>query len=235
MVNIAVCFSGRITGYEECFKYIKNLKDSYNPVFFCSLDKDELTPYNQKLFKELNIEFYNLEKLKLPDWLESEHLSGDFKNVPFKKYPGSRPNNIYNMWYHNKRCVDLVKEYQVKYNMKFDVVIRTRADILYFKTPDIYIPQKNTIYIMHKDNETEPLCIVKDEVFYGDLETMSRVCELYKYMYSLCEAGIIFHPEYLFYVFINFLKLNIIKFPEFWRGVSGKRCDQEPTESPLLE
>ena len=230
-MKVAVFFSGRINGYEDCLETIYQLVTDYDPVFFVSLNDDTLNEYYQTFFDNFNIKEgqYNIEKTVLPDKLKddnlliypndlikynedgSEYIS--FENLGDKVVisNGIKSYNLYSMFYHRLKCIQLIMNYQDKHAFKFDTIVSFRADI--YKTSPLKLdyPLKNTIYGPVCDTKDQFLKINND-VNYGDYESMLRFCSLVLNYINLYYVTRIIHPEYLVYRYLKLHSIDIVEF-----------------------
>ncbi len=116
------------------------------------------------------------------------------------------------MYYHNKRCFDLIESFCAKYNHTFDTVIRFRADLNIQSNLDILekMPfKKNTVYVptcRWKINEKD----MDDMVAFGDYESMKVYSDLASNIVRYCvHEKYIIHPESLIKYHLDSQKINI--------------------------
>lgn len=226
-MSIAIFFSGRITGFQY-LDTLKLIKEKYNPTFFCSLNADSITDEMSLFFKtfDLSKDQYNIEKTIVPPIY-----------FTLDKCPVTNVANTYSMFYHNKKCFELIE----KYPQKFDVILKFRADIDASMPLEIISPLPNTVYIPFSDfwdSTDHEHGGTNDRIAYGDFNTMKLYCGAvdnilkfcYGYKTSLIKSlniiknkdKIWFHPESINGKQIRYSKLNIVGF-KYKCSLSPKR------------
>lgn len=197
--NIAVFFSGRLTEKYFVKDNLEKLRERYNPIIFCSLNENaDSKEFIDKFVKEFNIkdECINIERCIMPEEM--------FKSI--KNLNGSY-NNVYSMYYNNKKNYELIKNYEKMHNIKFDVILRYRTEIWSNDVIDIIENlKKNTVYIPNKYDWCGGL---NDQVAYGDSESMEKYCECVDNIVNLCNQGVIYHPETLLLHHVKSKNLSI--------------------------
>jgi hypothetical protein len=190
IMKIAIFFSGRITGYEECIKPLLEVKEksSTEIVFFVSLNLPRLTQAEQEFLKILNIseDRVNIEETpEHPPWVD-EHVKKSWKVVMI--------SNAYSSLYHNRKSWKLITSFEEKNKIKFDIVVKYRADILSNTFIPLEVPTKNTIYIPIANDHYG----ITDQIAYGDREVMKVYSTLFDRLEEICLIrGCEFHPETL--------------------------------------
>lgn len=187
--KVAIFFGGRVTTrqYDSVIKNLRKFEELYDTTFFCSLNDSVHDIFStERLCKDLNItsECLNIEVTKEPDVIHT-----------FYKSPESSFQRTWSMYYHNKRCFELIKSYQQKYKITFDAVVKYRADL---SSNDALIIMDNmaqsTVYIP-KDSDWGG---INDQVAYGNPESMEEYCKCSDFIIEYCEKDKIkFHPETL--------------------------------------
>lgn len=163
--KVAICLSGQLrTGIKAHTSFVKFFSSLENyDVFYHTW---ELTPEKSKKVKEL----YN-PKL----YLEESPLD--------RRYESSFGNMLYSILMAN----ELKKQYEIENNFRYDLVIKTRFDLVF---PEISMfPLDNiwprTIYsaggnvgINHTDYENHG---ISDLIFWGDSQSMDIATNIYRY------------------------------------------------------
>lgn len=200
-MKIAMYFSGRIetTIYEKIKEHLNKLKERYDIKFFCSLNKDNEDEYTKIFCRDfmINDTCKNIEKTITPNEIYN-----------LKKKDETVYDNTYSMFYHNKKCIDLIDNYEKNNLIKFDVIVKYRADIISDEIMNIEIPLENTIYIP-KDHDWGG---INDQIAYGDKKTMEKYSDCVNNIINYCNSNIIYHPETLLLHHINTLNLEIIRY-----------------------
>ena len=192
-MKVALCISGRIDGNikELYYSWKKNLLDFYDVDIFMNIDKnnnfikDFIKPKKYVVFNDLIHKNNNLHK---------------YANLMF-----------YRIYETNKYC----NEYQNKNNIKYDLIIRMRTDILLNERLYLENFNENLIYFPFKENISESSNIyslgVTDQFFIANNNLMNKICNFYlvleNYNFIKCKIS----EVYLLY----YIKKNNIKYSHF--------------------
>ena len=174
MINIAIFFGGRANGITP---HVKELLEYKNVIPFVSASFSQINNSNTPTLQ------CNIEDAPFPEYLHS---------VPI--YGHTKPKNVYSMFYHNKKCMDLIENYEKDNNMKFDIVIKYRNDIDTSQALNLYNPplSDNTINIPNINDWGG----INDQIAYGSKVAMKKYCSLIdNYQKYILEDKIINHPE----------------------------------------
>lgn len=201
-MKIAVLLTGRICNnlklniYNENINTLKLLGDDL--TFFVSINKSvNNQEYTQKFVNDLNItnDQINIEQTQEPQ---------ELYNYPKQKE--TIYHNAYSMFYHNKRSFQLMEQYQIKHNIKFDVIIKFRGDLKSTQQFPIETPLNNlTVYIPKNFDWSG----INDQIAYGDFESMKIYSNCVDHILDYCKNNIIFHPETILKHHLNTNNLNI--------------------------
>jgi len=188
--KVAIFLGGRVktTKYDVVIKNLKQFIELYDTTFFCSLNESahEISS-TERLCNDLNIkpECLNIEITKEPDILNT-----------FSKRPESSFHRTWSMYYHNKRCFELIQSYQEKYKITFDAIVKYRGDIS-SNYPLIIVENINsntTVYIPTGADWGG----INDQVAYGNIASMEKYCKYSDFIIEYCGTDkVIFHPETL--------------------------------------
>jgi hypothetical protein len=128
-------------------------------------------------------------------------------NADVEKYGKDCNNhrNVYSMFYHNKKCMDMINAS----NMHFDVVVKYRGDIHDVNSEFIIeMPNENTIYIPQGADWGG----INDQIAYGNKESMTKYSECVNKMIDYCKSNTRYHPETLLLRHIQEMNLFVKRF-----------------------
>lgn len=198
-MHIAVLVYGRLN---KCIEHYQNIIETigkHNKIdFYLSSDNSPLIDKFVEQYKP--IAYIN----------DQIHYNLDLGN-----YPGKRDEtNIHNMTCHfiNKhRVFSLFESHVNTYNIKYDVVISLRIDLI-FRNPFTFNNiQDNTIYIPNCYDYVDNA--INDQIAYGSFNTMKKYSSIItNVLYFLENKMTIPHPESINLTNINYYKLKIVRF-----------------------
>jgi len=203
VLKVAILFAGRIKAYQHVLPKLLEIKNTYKPVIFCSLNKESNTPEDIKSFcAEFNIpeEQSNIEQTVLPPWLNScrpmtHHI---------------RPTGVYSMFYHENKAFHLIEKYQEKNSMKFDCVLYYRADMDSKDKLIMSMPENNTIYI--PNTSIGEYGGYNDRMAYGSYESMKVYCNLIHSLEGIyCKNHALYDPESILKEYLKNTGMKITK------------------------
>jgi len=162
-MRVAICISGEFRTFKQNYKALmQNMIEPYNADVFISswtkssamdiqgnkteliIDKKEiLEMYKPKGLKLYDFEenyFYELKGIKIPEALIKAKPNHFRANLP--------------QFYLMKDCNNQKTAYEDKNKFKYDVVIRTRFDLLPFKKINLNTLDLKKIYLKHIINDT---------------------------------------------------------------------------------
>lgn len=162
LLKFAIFFVGRITGFEHTKQNLLKIKNKFNPTCFCSLNESTITDATKRfatLFDVKNInEQISVEKTIIPT------------TIALKPKVSLYPENVYSMFYHQKKVMNMIEAYQAKHGIKFDCIIYYRADILTTDDLNIDTVANNTVYIPNGSDSIG----INDRMAYGNFEAMKK-------------------------------------------------------------
>lgn len=152
-MKVALCLSGHIRNLEQNYYSIKkNLLDYYDTDIFIHtwdtygwrIEGNLITSggfkgfdhYSDKIDAQNIIDLINPKKIVIEQYenYESEFLKKAEKYKNNLKFPDKdRPVNVVSMWYKINKCNELKTQQELENNFKYDIVIRSRPDLVYFK------------------------------------------------------------------------------------------------------
>ena len=166
-MRVAVCISGELRTYKENYESLKkNILDPYDAdVFLSSWNTTSAQDkYNNKITLPISkrelLDLYKPKGIKLYDFDESIFYEYKGVKIPdelIKVKPKSFRANI-PQFFLMKDCNELKRKYELENNFVYDVVVRTRADLLIFCQIKLEKLDLNKINLKH---------IIKD-TYYSD-------------------------------------------------------------------
>jgi hypothetical protein len=192
MLNIALFVSGRLTGFKECLlPFVINLKKKYNIFVFFSINTFSLDKNNTNLYIIANelkntfgITFADIyfEEYKFPKSYVENRISNNINKFTY---------NCLSCFYNDSKNMELIENFEKNNNILFDIICKTRSDII-FKNhinficdnkDDLIIRNKHMINIRywgHAYNDT-PL-MISDAFAYGNKISMKYYCSTYDWI-----------------------------------------------------
>jgi hypothetical protein len=128
------------------------------------------------------------------------------------KYP-NKPgeiilHNVICQFINKSRVFSLLEEHIKKENIKYDVVVSLRLDVIYHNKFDYGDLADNTIYIPHGHDYFHTG--INDQVAWGVIEVMQKYNSIFSNTINLIEQGLsIPHPESLNLANLLYHKINI--------------------------
>ena len=228
--KIAMCISGYLRTFEECYPSILEniIQDNDVDIFIHTYDKignssGWRSPID--LSENINMEFLesipNIKVLAIQKW---DNIKYQFEK--FRKYhpPVFNINVIATIFYKIYMCNQLRKEYEIENNIKYDLIIRMRGDQVFTKKINLNFPENKILinsypwgdedYLHHfvgddcgqegKRNETE---WINDRFAVGNSENIDYLCDLYNNFAELIDQELYVELEHLLYK--HLIKRNI--------------------------
>ena len=228
--KIAMCISGYLRTFEECYPSIlKNIiQDNDIDIFIHTYDKIGNSSgwrYPIDLSEDINMNFLenipNIKVLAVQKW--------DNIKYQFEKFRKIQPNItninvIATIFYKIFMCNELRKQYEIENDIKYDLIIRMRGDQIFEKKINLNFPENKILinsypwgdedYIHHfigddcgtegGRNEIEWL---NDRFAVGNSENIDYLCDLYNHFEELIENEPFVELEHLLYK--HLIKNNI--------------------------
>lgn len=134
-MRIALCLSGHMRSYRKTYQSIRyNIIDPYSTdVFISTWDR---------IGADRSYDL-NLIDVETSSMLKSIEVAFRTKNINIEKYNGknyelyplvkdrSNPIGVLSMFYNINKADELRRNYEIKHKFKYDVIIRSRPDILF--------------------------------------------------------------------------------------------------------
>lgn len=157
--------------------------------------------------------------------LEEEFNTQALRIQPNCKHPKDRSWNTVSQNFKIHQCNELKKSEELKGNFKYDIVIRTRPDMVYFNK----ILNDNMIKLIEDDWLITPsnhsYNKASDIAALGNSKIMDVYSEIYLHLDRMNESGINMSPHDLFKYFWN------EQFPNKWKAIQFpfeiNRCRQQ--------
>jgi hypothetical protein len=253
-MRIALLISGRATRYEVCLlPFLINNSKNYDIHLFMSINNKKCQ-YYEIMEEKLNkwLKGINIEEYFIP-----ENIYNIFTNNPDKKIPLQNindkwvPYNILSMFYNDNKSYNMAIKYQEENNIKYDIFMKFRSDILNFELNNI--PYQNNLHLYN----CVPICwfithgihkikCLSDAIAWGNEETMKNYCSCYnfsieKLLETKGEYYIAFEDTitdnilekkipYSFHKLNYHLDINRRIFDQNWNGQVGKRNDSRQNQ-----
>lgn len=193
-MKVAICFSGLVRTFKECFPTYSRIRDLYDcDLFAVSTPNDILKDYP---FKSV---------LQQEDvWIEEKHYS--FKS----------PETIVQNSLRQFLFIELCNNLRIQAG-HYDFIIRTRFDnILINNIPDLHQCDPHSIYIPsgHDHPMSLPGVGINDRFAFGGDSVMNIYSNKLRQIDQFMAQGKRFHPETILKWILDQNNLNIIRFEE---------------------
>lgn len=206
----AICLSGYSRNFSETIDSFRKhvLRDQDCDVFIHTWDMQDshLRIANPSSFDiDKFTEAFSPKKIIVepkPEFILTDTMLGAVKEP---RDCGGMLSMFYSIWQAN----NLKKQYEEENNIKYDVVIRTRPDVLYYG--DLIIPLE-----MKNDKVYVPLFGdfggLNDQIAYGSSEVMNKYSELYNRVDELILHKAWMNPEVLMKTNLEVLHIGVNRF-----------------------
>ena len=202
-LKVAMFFAGRVTAYQHVLPKLLELKNKYNPVIFCSINKesgslDDIDSFCKDL--AIPVEQRNIKETIFPEWLNSCWMHRQINH-----------QGMYSMFYNQHKAFELVEQYQQKKSMQFDCVLYYRADMDSKDTLVLQMPADNTVYIA----DDRGYHGYNDRLAYGSYKSMKVYCNVISQLEKLfCENTDPFiNQEMILKAYLDAKGLKVSLFP----------------------
>lgn len=183
-MKIAVCLAGHLRTFEKCHESLrKNVLDKYDcDVFISTWENRGNTLYHahyQKGYDEsderVDMELVN-SIYKPCEMIVENPLSEEIAAIkrPFTgmlSRNGANIENVVPMFYKMWNCNSLKRDYETKFDVKYDLTLRCRFDV-YVKKVDAHLATEKIQFIPGH-------CGVNDIIFIGPNNAMNDALDLY--------------------------------------------------------
>jgi hypothetical protein len=208
-MRVAIYFSGRIKGFLKVKEKLKKIQEKHNAIFFCSLNEEFITPETGEFCDLYNLDYNQINIQKTSEIIPSEIFT-------LSKRPETSYENAFSMFYHNKKCMELIKNYENINSFKFDIIVKYRADLDNYMDLDIFSIYKNDkiIYIP----EDPPWYIhvgLNDQIAIGGNEIMEIYSNAVDSIVNLCKNyNTLYNPEIILndFLWLNNLTIELFSY-----------------------
>lgn len=213
-MKIALCFSGMLRNFEVTYPSIKKyLLDTHSPdVFFAGYPNKKGLEYCKDKF----IELYNPKKMFIQEYSDDlrKNICNNEEKYLIRTREETKINNFLSQIYNIKICDNLRQQYENENNFQYDVVIRTRLDVFYFKKfeeEELNLAKSGNILIPTEWDfkEVNPVG-VSDSFAMSNSINMTKYASLYDNFDNYFQQGVQMHPETMFGFHVLQQKLNRI-------------------------
>jgi hypothetical protein len=200
-MKIAICLSGLIRNFENTFpRFKKYIMDTYEPdIFFYGYPNNNGLDYcNKKL-----IELYKPKKHIIQEYNSDLRKKICEDETKFKNTRSeTKINNLISQLYNIHNCDLLRQQYEAENNFKYDIVLRCRTDVFFFKSfedHELTMARAGFVLIPTEwDFKNISTICVSDSFAMTNSKSMSKYANLYNKYEKYYNSGCQMHPETLF-------------------------------------
>jgi hypothetical protein len=209
--KIAICFSGAIRNAHLCIptiqKYIINNLNADVFLHLWSFTKKTNTQYNFKWKNDTCSAEYVINALKPKNYIIDEYTSQwetiiiNESKIDINKFDNEKKKNYgfncCSMYYKIFKCYELVEEYCIQNNIKYDIVIRARIDFiweenLYFENfMELGNNQNDILYLIRDKYAKCSKKITNDKFFAGSMTVMKKMCNIFNDLHIFQQNNVI--------------------------------------------
>jgi hypothetical protein len=181
--------------------------DSYNNILE-NLGKDNILDFFAASDNSPQIQLDNFIELYKPILYNNDPVQYTCNLDKYPNKPGETIlHNVICQFINKGRVFSLLEEHIKKENIKYDVVVSLRLDVIYHNKFDYGDLADNTIYIPHGNDH---YIGINDQVAWGVIEVMQKYNSIFSNIIYLIEQGLsIPHPESLTLANLLYYNINI--------------------------
>lgn len=179
----------------------------------------ELDDYHQRFIDEFNLKKFYVHPFKNP-WEEKDYSRLITYGDNTKFY------NVCSMYFHRKKCLELIESHQLENGFLYDIIVSYRADVI-----------SEYLYPIFLDNVFYPDVVyipagydyrgINDQIAHGAINAMRVYLNVYdKIPYYCLNDGCIFNPEVILAHHLAVNKINPRRF-EFPYALHSKRFSKD--------
>lgn len=195
-INVAICMSGHLRTYESCKQNIKtNIIDVLkNNGFHVNLFLSSWETNDSQTSPKCNIEEFNMYEFETS---KQDYFLSHFSTNDYLKYPGLCCNttlsNATSGLYKIYKSYNMCRKYEYDNNIKYDIIIRMRPDIVYNNSIDIGVIKECllTDYIYMPFSHGKYNLVTKnimDHYFLGNSNIMENIMLTYENINNLIQT-----------------------------------------------
>lgn len=210
-MRVALCLSGGCFGLRESYEGFKKfwIEPFETDVFIHTYD--HLTtrrweiPCDPVDFSDM-ASFYKPVKMVVQNWKKMKPIF-DIHKYDGKKHSSTHIPSTLSMFYNIFKCNQLKSEYEQMMGFKYDLVIRSRFDLVFSavnNTPyldrdesKVYIPWRDGSGNFSGDKTPFLYGGLVDQFAIGTSSVMDKYSDVYPNVDTMINAGGVFHPETL--------------------------------------
>lgn len=212
-MKIAILFSGRINRYQEHYENILS-----------TLVQDNEADFFLSHSPECDEDLAHFSSIYHPKTVNNEPISyGDLS--AYHCHPQSNSHNVMCMWINRQRVFQDMRDYMIKHNVWYDLVICTRLDTWCYEPLNVskYIDLSDSEIYVPEGSDWGGL---NDQMAIGNFHAMEKYMMLYPYMPSILETLMstigYYGPEPILKTHVDIQELVVHRFSLSYRLINGK-------------
>lgn len=193
-MKVALQFTGQLRNFEYSYQFFKEfLLDYINPDIFLSTWEDP----NVELFKELYKNCICRTDPHTKEFLHNNNLQLLIHQAKFGyQDPNTKNYNMICGLYHKYMCNQLRMQYETQNNIKYDVIIVTRPDLILAEPFNIELLNYTKDYLLIPAG-SDWECGTNDLFAVGNPHNINIYCNLIVYLPIYISTPVILNPEHL--------------------------------------
>lgn len=195
-MKVAICISGQLRTFERTFPALsKFILEPFHCDVFVSTWNDSGLPegVSAPVALQKAADLYRPVVFDHECWTEVLKRWGDLSFLASRCRADAHADRVLGMFYKIWRSNELKKEYEKANGFVYDVVIRSRADVLYFESPEIDQIYSDMIYLGNKFGYGG----LTDQFAFGPSATMDIYSSVVHRIAEYAQLGCVVHPETL--------------------------------------
>ena len=197
-MKVCLLLSGQMRNADEVFPSFKsNLLDRYDTDVFISTWNSHNVHQSINLFNPISVDIENYEAGFQSKWNQL------VSHNEYKLETNANLVSMISMWYKTLRANQLRKKYESTMGFKYDLIIKTRPDIIIEEPIDLI--QSDNLVIPFGWDWSEG---INDLMAWGNQSNMETYCELFYSFGSLANSMDKINPETMLK---EYLKIKNIK------------------------